>query len=277
MEPWRALVHGIGDCVDGGLNGVGIHAEREVEARGGTAVVWAHPQSVGCDGADLGHQEHVVERARPIERIAAMARTESARSTKNSAWISSPELGVESARKCGSRSHHGPERPSCSVQASAAAPGIGWRGPSAGDSEPRSNESGVGSSVRCLHHSLSDRITPACEHTHAVRSGQDRIELVGQRLPIQSVVHRLGHVVVRLGLQHDTSDQAECAEVDDHAVEVRVALIERRHVTGREEQIDDRTAVARLPSCEPDPCVPVAIAPPTEMCGSEARLCSARP
>ena len=34
-----------------------------------------------------------------------------------------------------------------------------------------------------------------------------------------------------------------------------------------------RTAVARLPV--PDPCVPVAIAPATEMCGSEARLCSA--
>ena len=37
------------------------------------------------------------------------------------------------------------------------------------------------------------------------------------------------------------------------------------------------TAVARLPLASPEPCVAVATAPATEMCGSEARLCSARP
>ena len=37
------------------------------------------------------------------------------------------------------------------------------------------------------------------------------------------------------------------------------------------------TAVARFPTRSPEPCVPVAIAPPTEMCGRDARLCSASP
>ena len=37
------------------------------------------------------------------------------------------------------------------------------------------------------------------------------------------------------------------------------------------------TAVARLPLASPEPCVAVATAPATEMCGSEARLCSASP
>ena len=38
-----------------------------------------------------------------------------------------------------------------------------------------------------------------------------------------------------------------------------------------------RTAVARFPLRSPEPWVPVAIAPATEMWGSDAMLCSARP
>ncbi len=38
-----------------------------------------------------------------------------------------------------------------------------------------------------------------------------------------------------------------------------------------------RTAVARLPLPLPDPCVAVAQAPPTEICGNDAMLCSANP
>ncbi|KDP92431.1 hypothetical protein W824_00305 [Clavibacter cf. michiganensis LMG 26808] len=37
------------------------------------------------------------------------------------------------------------------------------------------------------------------------------------------------------------------------------------------------TAVPRLPLPMPDPWVAVAMAPPTEMCGSDARLWIARP
>ena len=37
------------------------------------------------------------------------------------------------------------------------------------------------------------------------------------------------------------------------------------------------TVEARLPDRSPDPWVPLATAPPTEMCGNEARLGSAQP
>src|SRR5580698_3291484 len=37
------------------------------------------------------------------------------------------------------------------------------------------------------------------------------------------------------------------------------------------------TAVARLPFRMPEPCVAVEHAPTTEICGNEARLCSAKP
>ena len=37
------------------------------------------------------------------------------------------------------------------------------------------------------------------------------------------------------------------------------------------------TAVARLPFFSPEPCVAVLHAPATEICGNEARLCSAKP
>ena len=36
-------------------------------------------------------------------------------------------------------------------------------------------------------------------------------------------------------------------------------------------------AVDRIPFASPDPWVPVAVAPATEMCGSEPVLCSAKP
>ena len=38
-----------------------------------------------------------------------------------------------------------------------------------------------------------------------------------------------------------------------------------------------RTAVARFPFPTPEPCVAVAIAPATEICGSDAMLCRAQP
>ena len=38
-----------------------------------------------------------------------------------------------------------------------------------------------------------------------------------------------------------------------------------------------RTALVSTPFALPEPCVAVAVAPPTEMCGSDPRLCSAKP
>ena len=43
------------------------------------------------------------------------------------------------------------------------------------------------------------------------------------------------------------------------------------------DELEPRHGVARSPFVSPDPCVDVATAPATEMCGSEARLASASP
>ena len=48
-------------------------------------------------------------------------------------------------------------------------------------------------------------------------------------------------------------------------------------VAGLPRVIEVDTAVARLPLPSPEPWVPVSHAPATEMCGSDARLGSARP
>ncbi len=85
-------------------------------------------------------------------RSASSADAASARSTRYSDWSSSPALGVNSARKCGSRSCAGPVRPCCSVHAAGSTPGIGWRGPSASGA-PNHCVAGNGcvwSATRCL-------------------------------------------------------------------------------------------------------------------------------
>lgn len=51
----------------------------------------------------------------PSARTAANAHGAWRRSTKYSVWISSPLLGVESIRRCGRRSDHGPGTPRCTV------------------------------------------------------------------------------------------------------------------------------------------------------------------
>ena len=75
---------------------------------------------------------------------------------------------------------------------------------------------------------------------------------------------------------HDT----QRAERDDAAVEP-VGVVRTREPqqapVGRDE-LERRDRATRASRCAtPDPCVPVAIAPPIEMCGSEPRLCSAKP
>ena len=58
---------------------------------------------------------------------AAIAAGASLRATKNSLWISSPALGVNSILKCGKRICHGPLTAICSVQGSGFKPGKGCR------------------------------------------------------------------------------------------------------------------------------------------------------
>ena len=125
----------------------------EVERDAVALVGRADPEVVGSDGADLAALHHRRDqggqRAQGTPGVAG-----GSRGTKYSDCSSSPLLGVNSTRKCASRSCHGPATPSCSVQFTGGMPGVMWRGPSA--SRPpiqRARGPGGGrSSARCFSH-----------------------------------------------------------------------------------------------------------------------------
>jgi len=90
-------------------------------------------------------------------RTASRAAAPRARSTKYSDWISSPLLGGESIRKCGSRSDHGPAAPttvrlSTGASTSRGGPGSGRLPKNSGGAGVRS---GSGPSRRRLTHAAS--------------------------------------------------------------------------------------------------------------------------
>ena len=75
------------------------------------AVGRAHPELVGGDRADLGDLQQRPDRlAKP--RSAPIAAIACPRGSRYSDWISSPALGVNPIRKCGSRSDQRPGMPS---------------------------------------------------------------------------------------------------------------------------------------------------------------------
>ena len=94
-------------------------------------------------------------------RTASSAATASARGTRYSDCSSSPADGVNSSRKCGSRSNHGPGTPSCSVHASAGRPMIGCRAcvassaPSRSTTARRRSAASASNGSRCFTHSWS--------------------------------------------------------------------------------------------------------------------------
>ena len=214
---------------------------------------------------------------RRAPRSASIAATACARGTRYSDWISSPLLGVKPMRKCGRRSDHGPGTPSCGVQFAGSRPRIGWRSTVAGRAPKSSSRAARRDAALDPH--LVDGLAPAREDADAVAARRDLVEVLGQRLPGQALEDALAHLVGRLDVERHPRHHAERAEADDQAVEVRRRRARTRDAARR------RTSRARAPRppsrgcrcASPEPCVAVATAPATEMCGSEARLCSASP
>ena len=99
----------------------------EVEGDAVALVRRADPQVVGSDGADLAALHHRRDQGASARRARQASRAAS-RGTKYSDCSSSPLLGVNSTRKCASRSCHGPATPSCGVQLPVDMPGVMWRG-----------------------------------------------------------------------------------------------------------------------------------------------------
>ena len=93
----------------------------------------------------------------------------------------------------------------------------------------------------------------------------------------QVLVHPLADVEGRHHVQDQPGDHAEGAEVDHGAGEGLIAAGELDQIALRGDQRQGGDGRGQVWLAAPEPCVAVAQAPATEMCGSEARLRSAKP
>ena len=158
------------------------------------------------------------------------------------------------------------------MQFTGSRPRIGWRSTVAGVAPNPHRSSSRAFTQSCPAASpqwvKTETLSPAAKSA---------LEYSSRAVPRQTLVDALGDLVRRLGVERDARDGPERAEPDDAPSKSgsprRSATISPAEVTSS----SARTAVARLPLRSPEPWVAVAIAPATAMCGSEARLCSARP
>ena len=81
------------------------------------------------------------------------------------------------------------------MQLTGSRPRIGWRSTVAGRAPNRSGARRLrrGADARLDPH-LVDVVAPAREHAHAVAGGEDRVEVLGQRVPREPLEHALAHL-----------------------------------------------------------------------------------
>ena len=133
--------------------------------------------------------------------------------------------------------------------------------------------------LRRLHPDLADRrLVPHREQADAVGALEDRVQVGFDRRPRKLLEDVLAEDERRDHVERHAGHEAERSEAHNGAVEIFVAATEPadRPVRTR------RARAMQTPADNdwlraPEPCVPVAIAPPTETCGSDARFGSARP
>ena len=148
----------------------------EVDGQAVAPVARAQPQVVGGDGAQLADLQHRRDPVADLGHRRQSARPRRRAATRYSDCSSSPALGVNSSRKCGSRSYHGPGTPSCCVQWPVGMPGTGWRGPSAA-AAPSHRCGGAGWPADLLEPHLVGRpAAPVGEQADAVAGREQLVE-----------------------------------------------------------------------------------------------------
>ncbi|CAM5487405.1 hypothetical protein SFUMM280S_05111 [Streptomyces fumanus] len=192
-----------------------------------------------CASAATVRTSQVCSTGATSSRMASSARSASracSRGSRYSDWSSSPLLGVNSARKCGSRSCQGPGTPNCSVQFTAGIPArviFSAAGAAYG-------KSGRSWSVRRLSHTCRkpgerqsvNRLTLyAADSTAAQAAGVQR----GERQLGEDVLFDL---VGRLQVQGERGDHAQRAERGDRPVEPPVAPGQGHRRAVRRDQLD---------------------------------------
>ena len=170
--------------------------------------------------------------------------------------------------------------PSCSVQFSAEWPVRGWSFLVASFAPVELGGEGAGRAgvEAALDPDLGDVVVlPVGEEADAVAAEEDLVEVLFEVRHGEIFVDGLRDLEGGLYVEGDFGDDAEGAEVDYGAEEL-VAVVgagEGVEVPSAVTSSMAETAVERLPLLLPEPWVPVAQAPATEMCGREARLWTA--
>ena len=161
---------------------------------------------------------------------------------------SSPLLGVNSSRKCGSRSCHGRPRRAAGWRSRWACRRRGARGPSA--SRPPQRSCGRRPVRELLEPDLAEPLgSPRGEHARAVRRRQDRLEAVGDPRVGDGVDHALHHVEGRDEVEGHPDHDPEPSERDDRPVEPGLAPLDPPQLPGREEQARPPARSRRGPGC----------------------------
>src|SRR5699024_3558556 len=216
----------------------------------------------------------------PSGMTASSAAARCSRAMKYSDWISSPLLGVNSRRKWGRRSCAGPGSPVWSVQKSAGIPGRGCTASRA--RRPPSQLSGSCSSVPTTCFTQAWAMCPSQRWNRLTLLPPASIA-DSSCWPIESAgksrwtVWRIGAAGTRSRVRWVTTPSVPSASTAPSKISGSAS---RESVSRSPPAVTisiARTVEARERWPSPEPWVPVALAPPTEMCGSEPMLGRARP
>ena len=161
----------------------------------------------------------------PIARSASIAAGACSAATRYSLWISSPALGVNSARKCGRRSSQGPGTPSCRRHGVGRRVGQHVQGRLGGTGSQRLDVERRPAVVDPrLGPDLVDVVADvAGEEADAVGAAHEGVEVLEGRGPGQALVHGLHHVEGRHRVELERGDHAEGADGHDRRGEGLVA------------------------------------------------------
>ena len=126
---------------------------------------------------------------------------------------------------------------------------------------------------------IDSRRPPIQKQADAVAAAEDRVEMILHHFQRQVFKDILPHLKCRRKIQGELCNDAKCASPTTAPQNFSPSFSREISITSPLE-VTIRiaaTAAPRIALRSPDPCVAVAHAPATEICGSDARLCNANP
>ena len=209
----------------------------EVDRDAVATVLWAQPEPVGGDGADLADVQErpdlLGELAQRRDRRARVAPLEQ---------VLGLELGARAGRELGAKVGQALVPWAGLAELRRAGAGIG-----AGDrvelARRRARAEQLGARLERRPHALLDPhlardLAPGREDADAVAGGHELVEVVFERSPGQILVDLLAHLVAGLDAERHARHGAERAEADHGPVEVDLAAADRAKLARRGEDLE---------------------------------------